>query len=260
MLTILSYLLVGALAGGLAGLLGIGGGLIVVPALAWLLPAPETVAVHAAVGTSLATIVFTSLASIRAHHRRGAVRWATAGRLAPGILAGAGAGALVADRLSGPALQSVVGGFAILAGARLLTGRQPAPHRSVPGNAALGTAGAVIGLVSAIVGIGGGSLTAPYLMWHNVRAQQAVATAAACGFPIAVAGTVGFVVTGWSAADMPGASLGYIYLPALAGIAAVSVLTAPVGARLAHRLPTSVLRQVFGGFLVLVGAALIATL
>lgn len=256
----LLYLAAGACAGLLGGLLGIGGGLIIVPALAWLLPrlgVAEVHAMHLAVGTSLASIVFTALSSICAHHRRGAVRWELAWRLSAGIVVGALIGASVAGWLPAVWLERVFALFALLMGLRLLIGGRPAPHRGVPGGGALAGVGLPIGALSALVGIGGGSLTAPYLMWCNVRAQQAVATAAACGLPLAVAGAAGFVLTGWNETGLPAAALGYVYLPALAGIAVASVCTAPLGARLAHALPTGTLRRVFGLLLLVIAVLML---
>lgn len=246
----------GALAGLLAGLLGVGGGLVIVPAVAFLLPTlgvEPTVVMHLAVGTSLASIVFTNLSSAWAHQRRGAVRWREALRLVAGIVPGAAAGAWLASLLPTEVLARVFAVFAASMGIYLLAGRGPAPHRRVPGAPALSAGGVLIGGISAIVGIGGGSLTAPLLMWCNVRAQEAVATAAACGLPLAAAGAAGFIVTGWGRAALPAGALGFVHLPALAGIVVASVLTAPLGARIAHAVPAATLRRLFG--LALLGIA-----
>lgn len=256
----LVFLAAGAAAGILGGLLGVGGGLLIVPAVAFVLPLLDVeaaVVMHLAVGTSLATIVFTNISSAWAHHRRGAVRWRAAARLVAGIVPGALAGAWLAGRLDGETLAAVFGAFAVVMGLYLLAGRRPAPHRELPGGAMLAANGLGIGAVSAVVGIGGGSLTAPLLMWCNVRAQEAVATAAACGLPLAAAGAAGFVITGWQAPGLPGGALGYVYLPALAGVAAASTLTAPLGARLAHAVPADVLRRLFGAALLVIGALMI---
>lgn len=257
---ILVFLAAGAAAGLLGGLLGVGGGLVIVPALAFMLPllgVDAGLVMHMAVGTSLATIVFTNIVSAWAHHRRGAVRWREAARLVAGIVPGALAGAWLAGRLSGDSLSAVFGTFAAVMGLYLLAGRRPAPHRELPGAPALAGSGIGIGAVSAIVGIGGGSLTAPLLMWCNVRAQEAVATAAACGLPLAAAGAAGFVVTGWGAAGLPPGAAGYVYLPALAGVAAASMVTAPLGARIAHAVPAAALRRLFGVALLGIAAAMI---
>ena len=258
--TLLFYLALGAFAGVMAGLLGVGGGLIIVPALAWIFHwqgMAETVIMHLAIGTSLATIVVTSISSVRAHHRLGAVLWPVFWRLTPGIVVGAWLGAAVADALPGAALRMVFGVFVLLVAAQIGFGAKPAAHRTLPGAAGMFTAGGVIGLVSAIVGIGGGSLTVPWLSWCNTSIRNAVATSAACGLPIALAGAAGFIVTGWSQAELPPWSLGYIYGPAMAGVAVASMLFAPVGARLAHTLPTIALKRVFAGFLVIVGTKML---
>ena len=258
--TLSFYLALGAFAGVMAGLLGVGGGLIIVPALAWLFhrqAVSDAAIMHLAIGTSLATIVVTSISSVRAHHRRGAVMWPTVWRLTPGIVVGAWLGAAVADALSSFALQKVFAVFVLLMAAQMGFGAKPAPHRDLPGAVGMALVGGVIGAVSAIVGIGGGSLTVPFLTWCNVSIRQAVATSAACGLPIALAGSVGFVATGLNAADLPSWSLGYVHGPSLAGIALVSMLAAPLGAKLAHTLPTESLKKVFAIFLALVGTKML---
>ncbi len=253
---LLTYLLTGAVAGLMAGLLGIGGGLIIVPALALLFAsqgfAAETL-MHFAVGTSLATIIPTSIASLLAHHRRGSVHWVVVRGLVPGIVLGALAGAWLARQVSSPGLAMLFGVFEILVGVHLLIGLQAGAHRSLPGVAGLGVAGAVIGAVSAILGIGGGTLSVPFLLWNRVDIRTAVGTAATCGLPIAIAGSVGFAISGWSAVEQPGLNTGFIYWPAVFLIALASVPLAPVGARLAHYLPRKTLQRVFALLLVLVG-------
>ncbi|MBU2875995.1 sulfite exporter TauE/SafE family protein [Marinobacter salexigens] len=250
------YMMLGAFAGTLAGLFGIGGGLIIVPVLIFSFGAQGfslEIAAHMAVGTSLATIVFTSLSSIRSHHGHGAIRWDVFRPMAFGIVAGAFIGAWTAALLSGAMLELIIGVFVILVGLKMLFEVNPSPSRNVAGNTGLAGAGAGIGWASAIFGIGGGTLTVPYLSWSNVRMQQAVGTSAACGLPIAIAGAIGNVWTGWSEPALPEYSFGYIYLPALIGIILTSVLFARVGANLAHRLNAKVLRRVFAILLLLVG-------
>lgn len=256
---LLVYLALGAVAGTLAGLLGVGGGLVIVPALAWLFHARGLVGeglMHLAVGTSLGTIVLTSLASVRAHHARGAVRWQVLRPLAWGLVPGALLGAALAGHLSGATLRTVFGVFALLVAGQLAWGRDPPPARDLPGERGLSLAGLLIGVVSSVVGIGGGSMTVPFLVRCNLPMRQAVATSAAAGLPIALAGVLGFLITGWSRALPPG-SLGYVYLPALGGIVAASIPFAPLGARLAHALPGGVLRRVFAVFLAVVGARMV---
>lgn len=251
---LLAFLLLGAFAGVLAGLLGVGGGLVIVPVLAFIFADRGFDGVmHLAVGTSLATIVFTSLSSVRAHQRRGAVRWDVFARLTPGIVLGALVGAGIADLMPGERLRLVFGVFELLVAVQMALSAKPGPHRQLPGPAGMGIAGGVIGAVSAVVGIGGGTLTVPFLAWCNVPMRQAVATSAACGLPIAVAGAAGFVWTGWGEANLPEYTLGYLYLPALAGIVIASVLSAPLGARLAHTVPAASLKRFFALFLAILG-------
>jgi hypothetical protein len=259
--TLLFYLVVGAFAGTLAGLLGIGGGLLIVPALVWsfhLQGMTETVIMHMAVGTSLATIVITSLSSVYAHYRLGAVLWRVFWRLAPGIVSGALLGAVIADALPSATLQTFFGVFVLLAAANMGFGGKPAPHRELPNTLGMVLAGVVIGVISAIVGIGGGTLTVPLLTWCNTSIRHAVATSAACGMPIAIAGATGFMVTGWQNPQLPAWSSGYIYVPAFLGIVAASVLFAPLGAKLAHTLPTGMLKRIFAVFLAIVGMRMLA--
>jgi len=233
------YLCLGAVAGTLAGLLGVGGGLIIVPVLALVFREagmdPELI-MHLAIGTSLATIVLTSLSSVRAHHRRGAVLWPLVWRLSPGIVLGALLGAVLADAMHGLWLSRFFGVFELFVAVQMAMGLRPAPHRGLPGAAGMFGAGGLIGTVSAIVGIGGGTLTVPFLSWCNVEMRKAVATSSACGLPIALAGALGFVLTGLDARGLPAWSSGYVYWPAFLGIVVASVAFAPMGAALAHRL------------------------
>lgn len=253
---IVEYLAVGAVAGVLAGLLGIGGGIVIVPALFYffhLQHFPSAVMVHMAIGTSLATVVFTSLTSTYAHHRRGAVLWRSVAKLAPGIVVGAWIGAAIADYLPGQALRTVFGCFVLFVSAQIILGFRPAPHRDLPGTPALAGVGVVIGSISSVLGIGGGSLTVPFLLYCNVVIREAVASSAACGLPIALAGSIGFIVTGWGNPLLPHGSTGYIYWPAVGGIAAASVLCAPLGAWLAHTIPVANLKRAFAVLLAVVG-------
>ncbi|MEF7615533.1 sulfite exporter TauE/SafE family protein [Aquincola sp. MAHUQ-54] len=244
-----ALLLLGTFTGFMAGLLGVGGGMLMVPFLTYLLSArgvPAALAVKMAIATSMATILFTSLSSVRAHHRRGAVRWDVVRGLAPGIvLGGLVAGAGVFAVLKGSTLALSFAAFVGFSATQMLRNRKPKPTRQLPGPLGLGAAGGVVGFLSGLVGAGGGFVSVPFMTWCNVSMHNAVATSAALGFPIALANTAGYVVGGWSMpAPLPGA-LGYLYLPALAVIAVASVVTAPVGARVAHGMDVARLKRVF---------------
>ena len=256
----LEFALIGIFAGYLAGFLGIGGGFIVVPALTYLfLQDPSTApwAIHMAVATSLATMLVTSLSSIIAHQHKGAIRWPLVRSLAAGLVIGAVLGAVIADKLQGEALIQVFGLFAILAGLQLILGRHAESERPLPGQPGASVAGMIIGTISSLIGIGGGALTGPWQLWHGVRAQNAVATSAACGYPIAIAGTFTFIVLG-QGGDLPNSALGYINVPAFIGIALTSAVAAPFGAATVHRLPPKLVKRIFGGFLMLVGLRMLA--
>lgn len=259
---LVGYLLLGAVAGVLAGLLGVGGGLVIVPVLVALWKMDGLTAAHImqlAVGTSLATIVFTSISSVRAHHRKGAVLWPAFWRLAPGVVIGAWLSAAVAVHLPGAALKDVFGVFELLVALQMGFGVRASAHRDLPGRWGMGLAGAVIGAVSSIIGIGGGTMTVPFLSWCSVSMQRAIGTSAACGLPIAVGGTLGYIAMGWGADGLPAWSAGYVYLPALLGISAASIVFAPLGAALAHRMSTQLLRRIFAGFLALLGVWMLST-
>ena len=252
----LALLALGAVAGTLAGLLGIGGGIVIVPGLAWLLadgPVPPERLMQFAVGTSLATIVVTALASIRAHHQRGAVAWRTVARLTPGLVLGCALGAGLADRLASATLATVFGLFLLGVAARLALPGLPSARRPLPGWLGGTAYGGGIGSLSALLGIGGGTLTVPLLTWHGTDLRRAVATAAACGLPIALAGAGGYMLAGLGHTPWPAAATGYVYWPAFAAVAPAAVLCAPLGARLAHSLPRTVLRRGFAAFVAIVG-------
>ena len=253
---IILYLVLGAAAGVLAGLFGIGGGLIIVPALVLMLELQGVsgeVTAHLAVGTSLASVVFTSLSSVHTHHARGAVRWDLFRPMVLGILVGAAFGAITAGALSGEVLQQVIGLFVVLVAIRMVTGWSPRAGQRRPMRAELGGVGGVIGWLSAMVGIGGGTLTVPYLTWSGTRMQQAVGTSAACGFPIAVSGALTNSLVGWGRDGLPAYSAGFIHLPAVLGIVVMSVPCARLGAQLAHRLNELWLKRLFALVLITVG-------
>jgi uncharacterized membrane protein YfcA len=246
-------LLLGSCTGFLAGLLGIGGGMLMVPFITLILShrgVAADLAVKMAIATSMATILFTSISSVRAHHRRGAVRWAIVRAMAPGIVGGgllASAGAF--GLLKGAALALLFAVFVAFSATQMLRGRKPQPQRQMPGPAGTAAAGGVVGFVSGLVGAGGAFISVPFMVWCNVPIHNAVATSAALGFPIALANTAGYVVSGWHLRQTVPGALGYVVLPVLAVIAAASVVMAPLGARVAHRMDTGGLRRVMATML-----------
>lgn len=257
---LIAYLILGLFTGIIAGLLGVGGGLIIVPVLVMLFQLQgfaDVVVVHLAVGTSLATIVLTSISSVRAHHKHGAVLWPVFWQLTPGILIGALLGAFIAELMSADFLRIFFALFEFAVALQLGLDIKPNPARVLPGHFIMALVGTGIGSLSAIVGIGGGSLTVPFLVWCNVLMQKAVATSSACGLPIAIAGAAGFMLTGWQNEALPDNSSGFVYWPAFFGIVMTSILTAPLGARLAHRLPARALKKVFAGFIAILGVRML---
>jgi uncharacterized membrane protein YfcA len=257
---IAAYLATGVIAGLLAGLFGVGGGVVVVPALLFVFARAGLSASwipHLAVGTSLAAIVATGATSAYAHHKRSSVRWDLVARLAPGIVAGAWAGAAVAGLLPDLWLKRIFAAFLLYVGLRMLVHRRNAAHRAMPGTAGMLAAGAGIGGLSALVGIGGGTMTVPFLSRVGMEMRGAVATSAACGVPIALAGAIGFMAVGWGREGLPAASTGFVYWPAVVAILVASVPAAPLGAHLAHRLPVNLLRRFFAVLLLLMGTRLL---
>jgi uncharacterized membrane protein YfcA len=244
----LGYLAIGAFAGFFAGMLGIGGGAIMVPLLVMLFEAqdlPRAHILHLAVGTAMATILFTSVSSVRAHAARGAIRWDIAAKLTPGILAGGLVGSGIASFIPTAAFAALFTAVIYLAATNMLLDRKPKASRQPPGAAGMSVAGFLISATSAFAAVGGAFMTVPFMLWCNVPMLQAIGTAAAIGFPIALSGTIGFVVTGLRETGLPPHTLGFVYLPALGGIVVASVLAAPLGAAVAHRLPTVWLRRIF---------------
>lgn len=253
---ILAFLVLGAGVGFAAGLLGIGGGMLTVPFITLLLAAkdfPQELIVHMAIATSLATIMFTSISSVRAHHKRGAVSWHIVKLLAPGILIGSWIGPWLGKQMNSSALAMFFGGFVALSATQMLLDKKPAATRELPKAPGMFGAGGVIGVLSGLVGAGGGFVSVPFMTWCNVKIHNAVATSAALGFPIALAGTLSNIYYGMSMPGLPPGSLGFIYLPALLVISLASVTTAPLGARTAHSLPVKSLKKIFS--LVLYGLA-----
>jgi len=258
LLLIAELALLGLGTGFLAGLLGIGGGMVLVPFLTHILSKQGVepgLAVKMAIATSMATIVFTSLSSVRAHHQRGAVRWDLVQRLAPGIVLGSLAASLgVFALLKGGFLAVFFALFVGFSAWQMLRNKKPAPSRQMPGTAGQLAAGGTIGFLSGMVGAGGGFISVPFMVWCNVPIHQAVATSAALGFPIALANVVGYIIAGQSVEGLPTGALGYVYLPALAVIATASVLMAPLGVKAAHAMPVKQLKRVFAFILYMLAA------
>ena len=250
---ILELAVLGIGTGFLAGLLGIGGGMVMVPFLTFMLSmrgVDPDLTVKMAIATSMATIIFTSISSVRAHHKRGAVRWDLVKGLAPGIVLGSMIGSMgVFAWLKGSYLAIFFGLFVGFSATQMFLDKKPAPSRQVPGTAGLMGAGSAIGFLSGLVGAGGGFISVPFMAWCNVAIHNAVATSAALGFPIAVANVLGYVVSGMSVEGLPADAFGFIWVPALVVIAACSVFTAPLGAKAAHMLPVKKLKRMFGSVL-----------
>lgn len=256
----LALILAGAAAGTLAGLLGVGGGALIVPVLAFFFEAhgvDANVVMQASLGTSLATIVFTAVSSIKVHHSRRAVRWSAFWQLTPGIAVGAMIGAVIAHLLPGKALKIMFAVFALFIAAQMARGMAVRSHRPLPSTPWMVAAGGVIGILSSLFGIGGGSISVPFLTWFSVPAVEAIATASAIGLPIAVFGTLSYVVAGWNTAGLPPGSIGYVVLPPFLGIVVASTVFAPLGARLAHRLSQTVLQRIFAVFLLVMALRLL---
>jgi len=260
MITLLTYGCVGAVVGILAGLLGVGGGCIIIPILVYMMShqgVPLDLVMHLALGTSLGCIIFSSISSLKAHHKRGAVHWQIVRRITIGIVAGTLFGSSFASILSTKTLTVIFSIFLWFVSAQLMMNRKPARSRDLPGLPGMLGAGSVIGFISSLVGIGGGSLSVPFLVWCNLSIHHAIGTSAALGLPIAVAGTVGYIFNGWGTPGLPELSVGFVYIPALFGIAVVSILTAPIGVKMAHGLPVDKLKKTFAVLLIVVGTKML---
>ena len=246
------FVLIGVTVGFFAGLLGVGGGAIMVPMMTWVFSHdghPASVALHMALGTCIATIIFTSASSLRAHHIRGAVDWRVVRGMTPGLVAGGFAGSSVARYVPTLPLAILFALFVMYSATQMLVGWKPSPRARLPGMAGLSAAGFCICGFSSLVAIGGAALTIPYLTFCALSFHRAIGTAAALGLPIALASTVGYVINGLGAPGLPDPHLGYVYLPALLCISVTSMLLAPVGAHLSHRSSPKLLRRVFAGML-----------
>jgi uncharacterized membrane protein YfcA len=257
------YLSAGATVGFLAGLLGIGGGLTLVPVLVLIFTAkgfPPQHLMHVSIATSMATVMFTSVSSVWAHHQRGGVDWAIARAIAPGILVGSFLASQIAGFIPTRPLALVFTAFVIYAGTQMFFDTKPRPTRELPGRGGLFIAGAVIGGLSSLLAAGGAFLSIPFMAKCNVPLKRAIGTAAAIGFPIALAGSIGYVLNGLGVAGLPDGSLGYVHAPALLLVVSPSMLAAPWGARLAHRLPVARLRVAFALLLYALAGRMLSTL
>ena len=255
------FFVCGLVAGVLAGLLGVGGGLVIVPLLSMILTwqgFDPTYIMHIALGTSLASIMFTSISSTMSHNKRGAVHWPLVLKITPGILIGTFLGTKVASILSPNFLKVFFVFFLLYVGTQMLLDIKPKGGRDLPGTIVTLIVGGCIGLVSSLVGIGGGTLSVPFMTWCNMPMQRAIGTSAAIGFPIALAGAAGNIFYAYGLPGLPQYSLGFVYLPALIGLVSASVLTAPLGARLAHSLPVSKLKMCFAVLLYVMAGKMIS--
>jgi len=250
---LITYLITGCFVGIIAGLLGVGGGLLIVPVLSsvFLIFLEVDNVVHLAIGTSLATILVTSFASVRAHQKHKAVRWDIFKLLSAGVLVGAFVGGWSAQFISSNLLGKLFGVLELLVAIHMLLALKTCPHRQLPGLFGNTVSGGTIGGLSSLVGIGGGTLTVPYLQWNNISMHEAIATSSAISLPIALAGSLGYLIAGLNAPNLPDYATGYIYWPAFFGIVLASYFTAPIGAKWAHQLPIKTLKRFFGILLII---------
>lgn len=255
------YLALGSVAGLLGGMLGVGGGIVVVPALLWIFrqqAVQPDVQTHLAIGTSLAIIVFTSLSAIRAQQKRGAIDWVVVKALVPASVLGALAGGYVAGFIPAVMLKTIFSIFLIAVSIQLLANWRPAPHWTLPTTRRLWGISMGIGSLSAILGIGGGTIAVPFLHACNVDMKRAIAISSTLGLPIALFGAGGFILSGWHHAGLPTWSFGYVDLPVLVVVGAISMLVAPLGVKLAHHLPVLRLKRIFGIILLLVALKMLS--
>lgn len=258
----LAYLGLGAFTGVIAGLMGVGGGMVMVPILTTLLQQQGIDAAHSlhlALGTSMATILVTSISSLYAHHRRQGVVWPLVGRLTPGVIVGALIGTRIAVSLPVRVLTLFFTAMVVVVAIQMLTNASARPRsgRELPGAAGIVLVGTGIGAVSTLVAIGGGIITVPFLSWCNVRIQDAIGTSAAVGFPVALGGTLGYVINGWHVSALPVNTLGFVYVPAWSWMVLASVFSARIGAALAHRLSALAVKRLFAVILIAMAAKLL---
>ena len=260
---IVAFLLLGAFVGFMAGLLGVGGGGIMVPMLTTIFIAqgvPIEQVVHLALGTSMASIIFTSLSSMRAHQAKGGVLWPIVKGMAGGILVGTFIATFIAASISSLYLAIFFALFMAYVALQMFKNNKPTADKDISGSGELLLAGGGIGAISALVSIGGGSLTVPYLIWRNIELKKAIGTSAAIGLPISIAGTLGFLINGWSNTSMADFTVGFIYLPAVILISMMSFIFAPYGVKMAHQLPVPVLKKVFALLLIMLSIKMLSAM
>ena len=257
------YLLMGLFVGFFAGLLGIGGGLILVTLMVYLFTVqgfPEDRLLHLALGTSIASIIFTSISSLSAHHKHGAVRWDILRMAVPGLVVGTLLGTVVADQLKSKYLAIFFVIFVYYSAVQMFANVKPKPSRQLPGKTGMTVVTVIVGIVSSFVGVGGGVMTIPLMSLCNVPMRQTIGTSAALGLPIAIAGTVGFIFTGLGKDHLPALSVGYVYLPALVGIVIGTFVTVPWGAKMAHTMPVTRLKKIFAVILFILATKMLWSL
>ena len=260
---IVVFVLLGSFIGFMAGLLGVGGGGIMVPLLTAIFlyqGVPVENVVHLALGTSMAAMIVTTFSSFRAHNAKKAVLWPVVYRMAFGVILGTFLATFLAAILSSLYLAIFFALFMAFVAVQMFLDIKPKPSREIAGKLGLLSAGIGIGAVSALVSIGGGSLTVPYLSWHNVDLKKAIGTSAAMGLPISIAGTFGYLLNGWAFTDLQNLQVGFVYAPAVVLISLVSFFTAPYGAKLAHSLPIAKLKKVFACVLILLSIKMLTSI
>ena len=256
-----AYLLLGAVVGLFAGLLGIGGGVIIIVGLLEIfkrLNFPETHMMHLALGTSMASILFGSISSLRAHQQLANVDWAIVRGMTPGILVGGFLATFAAAQAPSSVLKIIFAVFMLYTATQMFINAKPKPNRELPGRGGSAIAGTVIGAISSLIGVGGAAVSIPFMTWCNVTMHRAIGTAAAIGFPVALFGAIGYIVNGWYVPGLPENSLGFVYLPACIAIVIPSIFIAPFGARLSHKLPVATLKKIFGGLLLVLTAKILS--
>lgn len=259
---IIAFLMLGLVVGFMAGLLGVGGGGIMVPVLTSIFLAqgvPIEQVVHMALGTSMASIVITSFASMRAHHKKGAVMWNVVKYMAGGVVIGTFTATFLATYMKSAQLAIFFSIFMAYVSIQMAIDKKPKPSRELSAPSSLFSVGSLIGIVSALVSIGGGSLTVPYLVWQNIDLKKAIATSAAIGFPLSIAGTIGYIVNGMMQQSSSELMLGFVYLPGVVLISIVSYFTAPLGAKMAHTLPVAKLKKIFALLLMILSIKMLTS-